>query len=59
MLFSLCVALIVVCLLVFCLTESKGTNTVHARKAKPRVPCQIKTRNTDSAQSNNNANRAA
>jgi hypothetical protein len=59
MLFSLCVALIVIGLLVFCLTESKGNNTVHARKAKPRVPSQIKTRSSDNTQSNNNANRAA
>jgi hypothetical protein len=59
MLFSLCVAIIVVCLLAFCLTESKGNNTVHARKSKPRVPNQIKTRNVNGGQSSTNANKAA
>ncbi|WP_158525400.1 hypothetical protein [Glaciecola sp. KUL10] len=55
MLFSLTIAAIVFGLLVFCMTESKGKNTIHARKSKPRVPKQIKTRMVDNEQSSNNA----
>lgn len=61
MLFSLCVFLVVIGLLAFCLTESKGKNTVHARKSRPRVPSQIKTRSTSANKDQNvgGANKAA